>query len=263
MADEVRAAPTAACTVAAALREGRSYQGLFISDLHLFSRRSVGQPQVDQFANAFPNSDLLVLGGDIFDFRWSSLGALDDSLKAARKWLLELSEAWTGEILFLPGNHDCVPEFLSIVDVIAHDRAKFSWHPHHVQFGDALFLHGDVLDSGGGLATLDQYRRRFHRELPKSQMAHRAYDMVVAMRVHRAIPKLRHQPRLTCQRLLGWLPQMSHTPEQVRRVFFGHTHVAIAGLQLGDVRFHNPGAALRHLEFTPVSFELSSRSSDE
>jgi UDP-2,3-diacylglucosamine pyrophosphatase LpxH len=257
MAESVASYSRRASPVMSALREGRTYQGIFVSDLHLFSRRSVGQRRLDQLTSTFPKADLLVLGGDIFDFRWSALGAFDASLYAARRWLLELTEAWPGDLVFLPGNHDCIPEFLDEVEAIARDQKRFGWYPHQVQLGDALFLHGDLLDSGGGLARLAHYRRRFHHESPKSRMAHRAYDMAVALRVHRAIPKLRHQPILTCQKLLSWLPQLSDSPEAIRRVFFGHTHVPVAGLQIGSVRFHNPGAAIRHLSFAPVHFELS------
>ena len=45
----------------------------FVSDLHLFSKRSSG-PQVQRAIEAaVARSDTFVLGGDIFDFRWSEL----------------------------------------------------------------------------------------------------------------------------------------------------------------------------------------------
>ena len=78
------------------------------------------------------------------------------------------------------------------------------------------------------------------------------------MRFHKLGPLLRHQPQATCQRLwdmIGALPLERGL--DVKRIFFGHTHVPIHGLELQDVQFYNPGAALRHMQSQvhPFDFE--------
>jgi len=42
----------------------------------------------------------------------------------------------------------------------------------------------------------------------------------------------------------------------IRRVYFGHTHVAINGIDVEGVRFFNPGGALRHLKVEDHHFSF-------
>ncbi len=231
-------------------------KGIFVSDLHVFSGRSKGESLPGELQGRYPESNLLVLGGDIFDFKWSSLGERGTML-GAEKWLLALLDQWRGEVVFLAGNHDCLPKFLALLSQISHRCERFSWHRHHLHLGDALFLHGDVLDAGHDLSRLDSYRDRFHPKSNQSTFSRRAYGAIVAMRIHRMAPKLRHRELQTCQKLLGLLPQLVKTPSKIRRVFFGHTHVAVAGRELQGVKFYNPGAAIHHIAFEPIQFEVN------
>ncbi len=243
-------------SIAAGLRGVR--QGLFVSDLHLFSPRSAGDKLVAELAEIGGPYDCLVLGGDIFDFRWSRHGSHVATLDAAERWLLDLRKGTPAvPVVFLPGNHDCHPEFLAILESLAAKDPQFFWADHHAQIGDCLFLHGDVLDAGG-LRALEGYRRRFHHETPQSVIAHRSYDVAVEMRMHKLIPKLRHKPQRTCQRLLDVMPDLILPSRQlVQQVYFGHTHVPIHGLEIGGIRFFNPGAALRHMDTHIHSFTTS------
>jgi UDP-2,3-diacylglucosamine pyrophosphatase LpxH len=230
-------------------------KGVFVSDLHVFSGRSVGESLPSGLQTAFPEANLLVLGGDIFDFKWSSLGG-PATLLAAEKWLQSLLDQWHGEVIFLAGNHDCLPKFFGTLSQIAHRCERFTWHRHHLQLGDAVFLHGDVLDAGHDLAKLDSYRDQFHPTASQSRFSRRAYGAIVAMRIHRMAPQLRHRELHTCRRLHGLLPQLVAAPSKVRRVFFGHTHVSVAGREVNGVKFFNPGAAIRHIAFEPVQFNV-------
>ncbi len=219
----------------------RHTQGVFLSDLHLFSQRSIGEYKLENVLERIPTHGLMVLGGDIFDFKWSRLRSFEQTLQAALHWLKELALHWNGDVLFLPGNHDCTPKFIERLEELSANVGNLHWRPHHAQLGDALFLHGDVLDSTGGLAQLHNYRQRFHHETPQSKLANGIYDVAVAMRIHRTIPKMRHVPIKTCQRLSGWLPHLEDRQAPVRRVFFGHTHVPIHGLSVNGIHFYNPG----------------------
>lgn len=230
-------------------------KGVFVSDLHVFSGRSKGESLPSQLQKTYPESNLLVLGGDIFDFKWSSLGE-PETLLAAEKWLCTLLDQWRGDVVFLAGNHDCLPKFFGVLGQISRRCERFTWHTHHLHRGDALFLHGDVLDAGRDFARLDSYRGKFHKTSNQSTFSRRAYGAIVAMRIHRMAPKVRHRELQTCQKLLWLLPQLVKAPNKVRRVFFGHTHVPVAGRELNGVKFYNPGAAIRHIKFEPIEFEM-------
>ena len=232
-----------------------SQKGVFVSDLHVFSGRSVGESLPKELPLAFPDASLLVLGGDIFDFKWSHLGE-SGTLLAAEKWLMTMLEQWQGKVMFLAGNHDCLPKFFDVMNDVANRCDRFSWHDHHVQLGDALFLHGDVLDAGNHVSMLADYRYKFHPTSSQTALSRRAYSAIVAMRLHRMAPKLRHRQVQTCQKLYNFLPQLVETPKLVRRVFYGHTHVSVAGCEFQGVQFFNPGAAVRHIAFRPIQFDI-------
>jgi len=231
-------------------------KGVFVSDLHVFSGRSKGESLPSELQGAYPESNLLVLGGDIFDFKWSSMGEAG-TLLAAEKWLASLLDQWRGDVVFLAGNHDCSLKFFEVLSQIALRIERFTWHRHHLHLGDAVFLHGDVLDAGHDLSKLDSYRNKFHPKSNQSTLSRRAYSAIVAMRIHRMAPKMRHRELQTCQKLFRLLPQLVNMPHKVRRVFFGHTHVAVAGRELKGVKFYNPGAAVQHIAFEPIQFDVN------
>ncbi len=231
--------------------------GVFVSDLHLFSPRSAAHAIPGLLAQTTTSDQCIVLGGDIFDFRWSIRGSHDLTLAAAVEWL-EVLLANTGEahLRFVPGNHDCHPEFLELLTQLANRNSRFEWYEHHFQIGNALFLHGDVLDARGSLSS---YRARFHHEHPQTGFKHRLYDLAVGLRLHQLVPLLRHRPKLTCQRLrllIDDLPTATTPPYE--RVYFGHTHAPIFGFESQNIRYYNPGAALKHMQAHPHRFEFDS-----
>jgi len=231
-------------------------KGVFVSDLHVFRGRSKGESLPGELQGAYPESNLLVLGDDIFDFKWSSMGEAG-TLLAAEKWLASLLDQWRGDVVFLAGNHDCSLKFFGVLSQFALHCERFTWHRHHLHLGDAVFLRGDVLDAGHDVSKLDSYRNKFDRKSSQSILSRRAYSAIVAMRIHRMAPKMRHRELKTCQKLLGLLPQLVKMPHKIRRVFFGHTHVAVAGRELNGVTFYNPGAAVHHIAFKPIEFDVN------
>ena len=230
----------------------------FVSDLHLLSPRSMAEKWMSSIEAACRSSELIILGGDIFDFRWATLGGHLATLRAGRWWLHELlRKNPDSKIVYLLGNHDSHPDMEALLADVAVKSGRFEWYSESYQIGDCLFCHGDVLDAGGR-GRLADYRRKFHHERPASRAAHGAYEVAVAMRLHRTIPTLFHRPRATCVRLselLNLTPYAEHST--VQRVFFGHTHIPIYELPIGSLQFFNPGAALRHLNFAPITFEVA------
>lgn len=233
--------------------------GLFLSDLHLFSRRSVGQRHWEQSTDAIASATSIVLGGDMFDFRWSQLGSLDASLDAAAAWLenaiaLNPSASW----VYLLGNHDCHPRMQALLKSISEQHPTFNWSPTFWRIGSNVFLHGDVLDGIRHVGGLERYRARFHDEKAKGQLSNLLYSAVVQTRLHGLVPRVRHTRQQTCRTLLEYLKgcETALLPE-VQNIYFGHTHVPMLGYRFDRFNFHNAGSGIRHSTFKPASFDVS------
>ncbi len=231
---------------------------VFVSDLHLFSSRSDADSNVQRLSEFQSESQCIVLGGDIFDLRWSRKGGLQPTTDAALAWLYQLLDQ-TGQsrILYLAGNHDCHPQFAKAMQSLSEECQRFHWFEHALQIGDSLFIHGDILHAEPYSGGLSSYRAKHHQHESPHPLLNQAYDLAVSMRLHKAVARLGNSPKSTCARLQslvkGLPPQCEH---RVRRIFFGHTHVSIPGLELGDQTFFNPGAMLKQTKNSPVHFEL-------
>jgi UDP-2,3-diacylglucosamine hydrolase len=230
--------------------------GHFVSDLHLFSRRSSGLERWTQWWSEAEQADVLVLGGDIFDFRWSRLHTFRDTLRAARKWLEELlAEHTHGRVVYLLGNHDCSSDFQEILNDIAQEFTRFSWASEVWQLGDCVFLHGDILDAGTDARDLQSYRAQFEESIPRGKVANALYDIVVGSHIHRVPPRIRHRPKTVCKKLTAYLSQSAGCDlSNVKQVYFGHTHVPMQGYEYNAMRFYNAGSGVRHMGFSPHSF---------
>src|SRR5256885_311664 len=79
----------------------------FLSDLHLLSRRSRADLHVPAIHAAAGRANAFILGGDIFDFRWSTLPSADEAVKHAIRWLDDLVASHPRcEFHFIQGYHD-------------------------------------------------------------------------------------------------------------------------------------------------------------
>ncbi len=236
----------------------RVRRGVFLSDLHLFTSRSRPGLIEKELQKYSREDQCIVLGGDIFDFRWSDKGGFQPTIQAATNWLEDLLRS-TGDsqIIFLPGNHDSHPEFLARLNELARGEARFDWHDHLVQLKNCLFLHGDILDAGLDERKLAAYRSMFHEEEEPSKVLNRSYDMAVAIRMHKLIPHIRRRARRTCHLVGQALKNVEVAePNRVERVYFGHTHQPILGLEQNGLTYFNPGAALKHMKYHLHDFTL-------
>jgi len=228
---------------------------VFISDLHLMSPRSVVDLNPVWIAYQYSGRELLVLGGDIFDFRWSTLGSMKASLAAAEAWLRWLIDDWPGCIIYLPGNHDSHPRFLQLLDSLQNEASNFSWEPHAIRLGTTLCLHGDLYDAGSE-AGLAEYRSQCHHEKAQPAFVQTAYNVAVTAQIHRLIPWLRNRRGQVCQTLSSQLVDIPMDTEDINSVIFGHTHHHLDGHEVAGIRFFNPGAALKYSVFQPVEFQV-------
>ncbi len=226
----------------------------FVSDLHLFSRRSRAGEHLPALRAAARKADTFVLGGDIFDFRWTTLASVDRTVDAAAKWLGELvTSAPRCQFHMLLGNHDHHGCLMKRLDRLAAWHENLSWDPFYFRRGDCIFLHGDAADGDATHGRLVQARTRRPHHKKQGAAANLLYDAVVSAHVHRTVPAIAYPHRRTAGRLLNYLGDIGHTYDAgVRQVYFGHTHRALDAYELAGVRFHNGGAPIRGVPFRIV-----------
>ncbi|MEZ6074130.1 MAG: hypothetical protein R3C56_00215 [Pirellulaceae bacterium] len=138
--------------------------GVFVSDLHLFSPRSDAAYVPAKLAETKSEDRCIVLGGDIFDFRWSVQGSHERTLAAAVRWLEELLERRTSPYSLHSWQPRLSPRIPAFAYSVGPARPRFDWHEHHFQLGDTLFRHGDILDAAGNPKQLP---RSFIMSTPK------------------------------------------------------------------------------------------------
>jgi len=231
----------------------------FLSDLHLFSRRSLAPLHDAAIRTAASEASTFVLGGDIFDFRWSMLPSLERTIRAAVGWLDELTSLNPQcTYHFVLGNHDYNRGFLAALDRLAADTHNLHWHRTHLRIGDSLFVHGDVADKPRLCHQKLLLRRQkyWHDEVAKGNVANLLYDWAMKARLHH-VAKLVHRHKRVTARLLHYVEQIGHGYDSgLRHVYFGHTHHAVSHYQRGGIYFHNGGAPMKGLEFRIVPVEM-------
>ena len=222
----------------------------FVADLHLFARRSRADKYYDQIIHAAADSDICVLGGDIFDFRWSVYPTEDETAHAAVEWLREFDRATHHtQVHFLLGNHDDHPELLERLPFLEQELKTFEWNRYFYRLGDTLFLHGDVADRTMTAACLQSQREQFSHNNP-TDLQHKLYDVAVKAQLHRLAPPAVYPRKRVAQRILSYMESIGHGKSTgVEHVFFGHTHRPMDHFLLNGVHFHNGGAPIGEAPF--------------
>ncbi len=231
----------------------------FVSDLHLFARRSQADKYMSQMEAAAEEAGFFVLGGDIFDFKWSTLPSFDATVEAAIQWLDRLVERCPRtQFHFLLGNHDSHPRFVERLSEWAKGQPRFEWHHEYLRLGNAIFLHGDVVDRPMTTQQLLAHRQRAsHRKRIRSRGMHQLYDLAITARLHVMAAWAVHRKDRVADRILYYLNSIGEGPESgVSQVFFGHTHVPLRAYQYGGLTFQNGGAPMRGIPFAILPFEL-------
>ena len=228
-----------------------SANSYFVSDLHMFSRRSQAARYQDQLHATAQDAQVFVLGGDIFDFRWSTLKSPEATVDAAIAWL----EALIGphaqcQFHFVLGNHDCNQRFVKRLDALSASLPNLSWYDDYVRIGHSVFLHGDVADANMTSAMLAIRRQKWHHDEKRGPVKNMLYDLVVHARLHKLAGQIANPQSRVAARIQGYLEDVGQSPKTgLRHVYFGHTHVAMSNFQFGGLTFHNGGAPIKGLEF--------------
>lgn len=235
-------------------------QGLVISDLHLFSRRSRAEELLVEMEVRIASADILVLNGDVFDFRWSILPDMQATVDASLEWLDLLMEKRSGKPThYLLGNHDCVSCFTEKLADFAEKRPSLHCHESFLRIGDNLFLHGDCANRRMDLEDYRQFRKAWSRDKPRGAVSRSLYDVVDAMGASRKFHDLWFPQHSTVRRVAHHLdhllPRWRH---EIGHCYFGHTHLPFTGHCHDGVTFHNTGSAIRDMVFLPLDFTCSS-----
>jgi UDP-2,3-diacylglucosamine hydrolase len=227
----------------------------FVSDLHLFSRRSLAARHEPAMHLASSRARQFVLGGDIFDFRWSTLGSTEATVQAAVRWLDNLVASHSRcDFHFVLGNHDCNRRFVAALETYSATRPNLTVHPYYLRLGRSIFLHGDVADRPRMCPQrLHRRRQRWARDERRGALRHMLYDLAMQAHLHRVVGQVAHPKRRVAQRILGYLQRIGHGPGSgLANVYFGHTHAALADYRHGGLAFHNGGAPMPGLNFRIV-----------
>lgn len=236
----------------------RVVRGMTVSDLHLFARRSAGEEYLDSLRSQLAVTNVLVLNGDIFDFRWSTLPSLEATATQAIAWLSALHAAYpTCEIHYVLGNHDCPAFFSARLDALAKRLDRFHWHEFGVRIGTALFVHGDCVHRIMDPAALQRFREDWDNDRQLGGWMTKAYLAVDHLGLTRAAHQCYFPRKITVKRAMHYLDYAS--PDwrtNTRDCYFGHTHQPFSDYQHGDIRFHNTGSAIRGMGFNPLTFHL-------
>jgi len=237
----------------------RNLQVLAVSDLHLFAYRSVGAKCFDSIRPQLATTDVLVLNGDIFDFRWSTLPDLQTTVTASIAWLDEVAKISPRlEVHYVLGNHDCQTFFRASLATLAETRPNFRWHEQGVRIGSAVFLHGDCTHRKMDPAGLERHRKawdnQFQHRLWRAHAYVAADYLGLTWATHRG-----YFPRWeTVGRVAHYLDQASADWRQTTRdCYFGHTHLPFSNYIRDGIAFHNTGSAIRGMDFNPIAFGVS------
>jgi UDP-2,3-diacylglucosamine pyrophosphatase LpxH len=234
------------------------HKNFFVSDLHLFSRRSLAEQHLPLLQESIAHAENFVLGGDIFDFRWSTLSKPNATVEAAVRWLEELVTLNRNcQFHFVLGNHDYNRNFIHALDDFAASCENLQWHRYYLRMSNSLFLHGDIADHPQlDSSSLHIRRQKWLHDETRGELAHWLYDLAIHAKLHK-IASLVHRHRKVTTRILNYAEQIGHGPATgLEHVYFGHTHCAMSHFPNGGLLFHNGGAPMKGLEFRIVPVDL-------
>ncbi|ADB14783.1 conserved hypothetical protein [Pirellula staleyi DSM 6068] len=228
---------------------------VFVSDLHLYSARSQPVRFELPMHQCAAEVQTMVLGGDIFDFRWSTLGDTDATIVAAMRWLDDLVASHAQcQFHFVLGNHDYNEKFVTELERYALQRSNLDIHHYWLRLDQNIFLHGDAADHPAMCADrLIARRDKWRHDESRTRLHHAMYDLAVRANLHKLASHVMNRPQKVVGRIHQYLRRIGQGPDQgVEQVYFGHTHAAINALVYDGMTFHNGGAPITGLDFRIV-----------
>lgn len=228
-------------------------KGFVVSDLHIFAERSVAGEHVGAIRRAAGRAPCLVLNGDIFDFKWTTLKCIDSTIEQAISWLEILCQEHPAcQIHYVLGNHDALKPFIHRVAELCLVCPNLKLHSSCLKLGHNLFMHGDLaLDPG--------FRKEFERELmqtvaKKGRLMNLGYSLLTKSGSHRGISLFQIKKTQATQ-IIAYLKQ-HHLHAGITDVYYGHTHVPFHNYHCDGIAFHNTGSTIRRLKPNFLEFTI-------
>lgn len=225
--------------------------GYVVSDLHIFAEWSNAPKYFDEIHAAAACADFFVLNGDIFDFKWTTLTSVRETMSKAGEWIRGFAMAHPEcAIFYVLGNHDCHTEFRIKLAKLAGELGNFHWNASHARIGNALFFHGDLPIEGR-----NPYSRNGNSTIrKKGGILGRSYGRLIKMGAHKGLRLLFYKRRSA--KIISRELSAFGLGQSVTDVYFGHTHVPFSGHARNGVTFHNTGSAIGDLEFNMLKVEI-------
>ena len=240
-------------------------EGLVVSDLHLFSRRSSGEALLQGHLKELKSVDVFVLNGDTFDFRWSQYPAQQATVAAALEWLTNLLDSLgRAEVHYIYGNHDWLGMFRDSLEELSSRHPRLFYHKYWLRLDRSLFLHGDCANYRMDQAALERLRRPWKRDRQRGWLSASLYDLADLTGLSGLVHRCYFPRNRAVGNVAHYLDQTMHGwREQVDDCYFGHSHLPFRDHLLGAVRYHNTGSGIPGIGFQPLRFPLSAQWSSQ
>ena len=224
----------------------------------MFCRRSQVERHLEAIHSTAAQSDIFVLNGDIFDFRWSQFDSTEETVREAIRWLEALTNAHSHcHFYYVLGNHDHVQKFIDALEAFTKRTPNLSWRPYYLKLHTTLFLHGDVSIRRMTARDHERYRESWLHEECKGEFVNKVFDVAFKAGVHRAIGKFAFPRSAVLERIQHYLDDIGQgRASDTEHVYFGHTHSALLDFEFGGQRFFNAGAPMPGLNFNVLTTKV-------
>ncbi len=218
--------------------------GYVISDLHLFSLWTSAEKKMEEIRAAAMDADFFVFNGDIFDFRWSTLGSAEATARAASDWFRELCIQFPHcRFFYVLGNHDSHVALVRAISGVEKQVDNFKRRDAFLRIGTSLFMHGDLTGKSSPFV-----RKKFKKKEPRPGFIRSGYYVAIRMGVHGLVTRLHGRKRTAGKILKSIIRADPSKLEGIRDIYTGHTHAAYRDFEYKGFRFHNTGSAVHNLE---------------
>lgn len=234
--------------------------GYVISDLHIFTKWSSVDKYMNDIRKAAADADFFVFNGDIFDFRWSTLGSSRKTAKKAIEWLQSLcSEFPSCVFYYILGNHDAHLNFIELLAKFAEKTDNFKWNDSYFKIGTSLFMHGDLIFTMRDISPFK--RKKFKKREPNKSMIRSAYHRMIKMGAHNVASKIHGKERCARYVLKVIKKKNRNKLKNITDIYIGHTHMAFSDFKYKGYIFHNSGSAIHDLHCNMMKVKRKNRQS--
>ncbi len=237
-------------------------KGRVLSDTHFFARRSDSGVLEKEIYAVLPDCDVIVFNGDIFDFRWSTLPSLEQTIDASVGWMEKVLNMFPAlGVKYVLGNHDCHQGFVAGLRRLAQQHAQFQVYEYYLQIGAAVFLHGDCANKMITFKGLKKSRSDWAKSKQWPAILAVCYQCCDRAGLTDFIHRITFPNHKIGQRIVYFLQTLpSGFPAGLKDIYFGHTHLPLTDFQWNNYTFHNSGSGIRGQKLNILSFTMDAAS---